>query len=308
MAFLPISVIIPTRNRRSILERTFPGYLDLPVEQIVVLDDASSDDTETFCQSFSDERIVVVRHERRQGLPRARNSGMAAASQPFILMGEDDVMIDRSYVTLLWDQKEKLNADFVAGRLIAMQRGESSEDALRRCETENHSRFAYPKEFRFDFTCHSDHPVETPFLHACSLYARKWAKRFPYDPAFRGNALREESDFYLRCYEAGACLFFCPAAVAYHLFHDLEGGCRGSSLAYAGSSLLNNHRFFNRHWKTVRELLEIDTSKWRHTIQVDSRLLRMTLLFWMNARVPRTHALLKRIAVEDRRRKAEHKT
>lgn len=297
MARPSISVIIPTRNRRRVLERTFPGYLDLPVEQIVVVDDASSDDTASLCQSFSDERVVVVRHERQQGLPRARNSGITRSTSPLVLMGEDDVIMETSYLDSLRSSLKELNADFVAGRRIAMLRGENTADALCRSENSANDQFTDPAVLWFNDEYCQANPFETPFLHACSLFRRKWAVRFPYDPIYQGNALREETDFYLRCHQAGARMFFCSKAVCFHMFHEYSGGCRGNSCVYAVSGICNNHRFLDRHWQALRQLLDLQSPRWRFETTLALRFARMTLLFWMAARTPRLHAHLKSLAM-----------
>ena len=64
-------IILPTYNRRHILEKTLSSYTSLGVKLLVV-DDGSTDGTEGWLRSLG---IAVVRHERRRGLPAARNTG-----------------------------------------------------------------------------------------------------------------------------------------------------------------------------------------------------------------------------------------
>src|SRR5438128_7404452 len=80
-----VSVVIPAYNRRELLERTLAGYLEQSVPsgcyEILVVDDASSDDTGTYVQSLagSAENLVYFRHADNQGQGAARNTGVRAA-------------------------------------------------------------------------------------------------------------------------------------------------------------------------------------------------------------------------------------
>jgi glycosyltransferase involved in cell wall biosynthesis len=263
------------------------------VVEIIVVDDGSDDGTEHFLKSLCDDRIRFVKNERRFFLPAARNVGIAQATQPFILMGEDDVIMEESYVRTLYEHLANLPADFVAGRLIGMQRGETTRDALERSDRERNAQLVYPERFGFDYGCNLPGPVETPFLHACSMYRTEWARKQPYHENYRGNALREESDFYLMQHACGARMFFCSDAVCFHMFHDYSGGCRSNLMGYTLSSLRNNHHFLNRHWPAVRKLLGRSESRIRFETRLGFRHIRNNLSNWLSVNVPKLHRILK---------------
>jgi glycosyltransferase involved in cell wall biosynthesis len=84
-----VSIIIPTRNR--------PHLLPLAVEsaraagtdvEIIVVDDASNDETTAVCRELSG--IRYVRLERNQGVAGARNVGILASTSEFIAFLDDD--------------------------------------------------------------------------------------------------------------------------------------------------------------------------------------------------------------------------
>jgi hypothetical protein len=84
-----VSVIIPTRNRA--------GYLVEAVEsakragddvEIVVVDDASDDDTPSVCRTLSG--IRAVRLDTNVGLARARNIGIARSTGRYLAFLDDD--------------------------------------------------------------------------------------------------------------------------------------------------------------------------------------------------------------------------
>ncbi len=73
-----ISVVIPAYNEARLITQTLasiPAY----VAHIVVVDDASADDTAARAQSFPDPRIEVLRHPENRGVGAAIVTGYVAA-------------------------------------------------------------------------------------------------------------------------------------------------------------------------------------------------------------------------------------
>lgn len=92
-----ISVIIPTYNRRHLLGRAIESvlkqsYRDL---RLVIVDDASTDGTETFLRGLCDPRIDVIRHEHNRGAAAARNTGLDRADSEFVaFLDSDDAWLE----------------------------------------------------------------------------------------------------------------------------------------------------------------------------------------------------------------------
>ncbi|MEK7277112.1 MAG: glycosyltransferase family A protein [Chloroflexota bacterium] len=84
-----ISVIIPTYNRRRLLERTLAGVLAQTEKdyEVIVADDGSTDDTFEYLQS----QCVLAIHLSHSGKPAiARNSGIAYAQGEFVAFLDSD--------------------------------------------------------------------------------------------------------------------------------------------------------------------------------------------------------------------------
>src|SRR3954449_1587267 len=83
MTFRPISVIIPTFNRAHLLERAITSALSqtLPPAEVIVVDDASTDDTRALLAGLCgrDARIRPILQPQNQGPSGARNRGLAEA-------------------------------------------------------------------------------------------------------------------------------------------------------------------------------------------------------------------------------------
>ncbi len=87
-----LSVVIPTRNRSALLATTVRSVLsqrDVDLE-VIVVDDASSDDTAAVVDSFADHRLAMIRKATPSGPGAARNEGAARAAGEWIGFIDDD--------------------------------------------------------------------------------------------------------------------------------------------------------------------------------------------------------------------------
>jgi glycosyltransferase involved in cell wall biosynthesis len=87
-----VSVVISTHNRaglvgaaiESVLNQTFRDF------EVIVVDDASEDDTEKTVRSFRDARIRYIRHPVGKGDAATRNTGIRNATGEYIAFLDDD--------------------------------------------------------------------------------------------------------------------------------------------------------------------------------------------------------------------------
>jgi glycosyltransferase involved in cell wall biosynthesis len=87
-----VSVVVPTRNRSGLLAITLRSVLrqrDVELE-VIVVDEASTDDTSDHLAGLGDARVRVVRHENPQGVSAARNRGAAEARGEWVAFTDDD--------------------------------------------------------------------------------------------------------------------------------------------------------------------------------------------------------------------------
>lgn len=87
-----VSVVVPTRDRRVLLERTlrtvlWQSHTDL---EVIVVDDGSTDDTADFVAGIDDPRVQLVRLPASVGVAAARNRGLAAATGTHVAFLDDD--------------------------------------------------------------------------------------------------------------------------------------------------------------------------------------------------------------------------
>ncbi len=87
-----VSIILPTYNRGHLLRRAIESVLHQTYEnfELIVVDDASVDDTEDVLTSIRDSRLKFIRHDVNRGGGGARNTGIQAARGELIAFQDSD--------------------------------------------------------------------------------------------------------------------------------------------------------------------------------------------------------------------------
>lgn len=90
-----ISVIIPTHNRRRLLEETINSVLAQTWTnwELIIIDDASDDDTWSWLSGLQNTQIKTFHLEHHGERSTARNLGLAAAKGEFIFFLDDDDLL-----------------------------------------------------------------------------------------------------------------------------------------------------------------------------------------------------------------------
>ncbi len=87
-----VSIIIPTYNRANLLKQAIQSVLDQSFSdfELLILDDASTDNTEEIVKSFIDVRIRYTRHLSNIGITKNRNYGLSKSIGEYIAMLDSD--------------------------------------------------------------------------------------------------------------------------------------------------------------------------------------------------------------------------
>ncbi|MBW2642661.1 MAG: glycosyltransferase family 2 protein [Deltaproteobacteria bacterium] len=89
-----VSIIVPTFNRAGMIHRAIESikYQTFNDWELIVVDDASTDDTEEILQRYmrNDARIGYTKHAENKGGSAARNSGIKKSKGSYIALLDDD--------------------------------------------------------------------------------------------------------------------------------------------------------------------------------------------------------------------------
>jgi glycosyltransferase involved in cell wall biosynthesis len=86
-----------------------------PIQELIIVDDASTDDTWKILQAIDDPRVRLQRHERNRGKGAALRSGLSVSTAPFVLVQDADLEYDPTEYYLLLKPILANKADVVYG-------------------------------------------------------------------------------------------------------------------------------------------------------------------------------------------------
>ncbi len=201
---MDVSVIVPTRNRSALLAMTLRTVLrqqDVELE-VIVVDEASTDDTPAMLAALGDARIRVIRHEAPHGVSSARNRGAAEARGEWLAFVDDDD---------LWAP------DKLARQLHAAREGDRDWVYTGAVIIDTHGRIVrvqrplLPEEIRTALLRYDAIPGG-----GSNIVVRRttWLQIGPFDPRLRGT---EDWEMYIRLAKHGPPACVCSPLVARRL-------------------------------------------------------------------------------------------
>lgn len=265
---LAISAVIPTRNRAYTLRKILPSIFEQAyVKQVIVIDDASEDETQKIVEGFiNSSSFVTLTYEKnreRRGAPYGRNLGVKLAAHPLILFCDDDAFLESSYTKIL---SEKLLSDpkvgIASGRLVQMEQQEDPLTALQRfgngdssiLKTFSYSTFSFVKEAAFTGD------IYLPLTQPAILSYTELLRTYPYDEFYaKGNGFREESDAQIQVFLAGYKILMTNDTHTMHMHpKDVpKGGQRTSYFKRVYYSIRNTNYFYKKYFSKLRKNLGI---------------------------------------------------
>ena len=121
-----VSVIIPSYNTASLIRRALQSALAQSLQslEVVVVDDASTDDSVAVLREFADERVKVFVLPTNQGAGAARNRAIEESSGKWVAVLDSDDWYAPNRLERLVGFAEARGADIVADDLYLIRDGE----------------------------------------------------------------------------------------------------------------------------------------------------------------------------------------
>lgn len=108
-----ISIIIPTYNREKLLKRCLSSVFKEEGDfEVIVIDDASTDNTEKTIKEFGDLRLRYLKQEKNGGVNKARNRAIREASGEWLFCLDDDDEILLGSISLICKRIAEMPNEF----------------------------------------------------------------------------------------------------------------------------------------------------------------------------------------------------
>ena len=121
MKYPLITVLITTYNRSELLRHAIQSVLNQTLKniEIIILDDASPDDTKNVVASYSDKRITYLRQIKNVGFTQNFKTGIKKAQGTYIfLLSDDDMILRPNSLEVLYNEIKKVKAGVGAMSLL----------------------------------------------------------------------------------------------------------------------------------------------------------------------------------------------
>jgi glycosyltransferase involved in cell wall biosynthesis len=107
-----VTIAIPTYNRAKLLGISLTSALEQDYKDIdvLVLDNASTDDTEHVVRSFDDSRITYIKNASNIGLYRNWNRAVALNNNPYLCILQDDDVLLPGFISASRNALEKYSS------------------------------------------------------------------------------------------------------------------------------------------------------------------------------------------------------
>lgn len=240
---MKVSAVIPTLNRpRAIVDivRDFlrQEWSDL---EVIVVEQTSSPSIDLQAIASADSRLRILRTDV-SGTCHARNLGVNAAKGEVIMFTDDDCRLpDNRFVHAHMQHYNDPKVGGTGGKVIDINTTLNREQSGRVCWVDQTGR-VFPNA-----TSDERQEINAPRGGNMSYRRQVILDVGGFDECFRGNAMREETDFSLRVVKAGWKIIYEPTAYAEHL--GLAGGSRSQDrIAWYEDFFFNESYFFLKHF------------------------------------------------------------
>jgi glycosyltransferase involved in cell wall biosynthesis len=177
---LRTTIVIPCFNYAKYLPETIESVKNQTEKcQIIVVDDASTDNTYEVAQKY---KVAIIRHNKNRGLAAARNSGIRYADTEWVFPLDADDLLVETCIEKLHEEQELTKADILSPGLQ---------------EFGERTNYQFPGE---ELTLEGFKKANQ--IHASALFRKDmWITLEGYDESMREGY--EDWDFWLRALKKG---------------------------------------------------------------------------------------------------------
>lgn len=244
-----VSIIIPVYNNfRSTLKclQSVRNSIGMIKAQIIVIDDASSDETrnlEDFCKGIS-----ILRNPVNLGFLRSCNKAAGQAKGKYFYFLNNDTKVRKNWLKPLLAVFEKFEKVGIVGSKLVFPDGQLQEAGgiiWNDATGWNYGKGDHPEKSEYNYVKEVDYVSGASLMISKSLWNELRGFDEQYCPAYY-----EDTDLAYRARTRGYKVMYQPKSVVVH-FEGLSNGCKSNSGIKKFQE--SNRRKFLTEWKKVLE-------------------------------------------------------
>lgn len=262
---IKISVIIPTYNRAHLLEKTIPTYFQENVEEVIIINDASTDNTEEILIKLKEKypKIKFFNLEKNSKQTYCKNMGMTLLSKEidYVYFGDDDSILLPNSINYLYETLVNYKADLVGAKAIYLKSSkelENIDETLKKIKKIPINEIGEKHLEKF-YCCYDiEKPIEVLITYACFLIKKEILEKIKFSLDYKQNCYREETDFTLRVHKLGKKLMYDSRACQINLPREqATGGAHINGILgkikWYYWLIRNNHIFIKKHYDYLKK-------------------------------------------------------
>ncbi|NVM01780.1 MAG: glycosyltransferase family 2 protein, partial [Candidatus Helarchaeota archaeon] len=135
LIFKPVSIIVPIKNRGSLLPNLVRNLLkiDYPKFEVIIIDDNSTDGTKELLKKLHASKKFSIRCillKKSVGSAKARNIGIVKAKYDIIALTDSDCIVSKNWLKDLIPYLEKY--DLIGGKVKYMDQAEDKMNPFQK--------------------------------------------------------------------------------------------------------------------------------------------------------------------------------
>jgi glycosyltransferase involved in cell wall biosynthesis len=187
-----VAIVIPNFNYGEYIVGAVESAIHQvhPVKEIIVVDDGSTDDSLSILhKNYKNNSLVKIIAQENQGVASARNKGISATQQPFIVCLDADDMLDPHFIQVCQDAMINDRGLGIAYTGITLEQGYGWE-----------SYTAWPPEFDWGIQASPHNPPQNCIPSGSMFRRSMWERAGGYRQAY---APAEDTEFWTRGLSTG---------------------------------------------------------------------------------------------------------
>lgn len=265
---LSSSIIIPVFNKANFTFqclRSLTSEVDLTDSEIIVVNNASTDDTSEML-SYVADFVRVINNEENRGFVDACNQGAAAAKGKYLVFLNNDTLVLKDWLTALLDTVESNSKVGAVGSMFLYPDGSIQEAGAIVWKTGEAHHYGWgksPDDHRFNFAREVDYCSGASLLIRKELFDQLGGFDRLYAPAYY-----EDADLCFGVRSLGYKVVYQPASKLIHF----EGATAGTDVREGVKQYqLRNREKFYRKWQAVLEQEHYENSPTNEHLASDRR-------------------------------------